>query len=350
MTVYFGVDFHARVQTISYCNTADGEIFVRELHHRKDDIRGFYAQFEGEVIVGIEASGFSTWFEEILEALGHQVWLGNAAEIRRLAKRRQKNDRRDAELILDLLMFGGFPRVYRPSLQSREILRTLRHRRRLVKLRTMVKNHLHALAINAGLPRASLGSARGRQRLRAEPLHGVMAEQCQEWLALHEQLDARILPLEAGLQREAESDPQVVRLRTHPGIGVLTALALLHVLGPLARFANSRKVAAYVGLDPREHSSAEHKRYLGISKAGSSLLRFLLGQAALTAAGGDEELGRFYRRISFRRGHQIAKVAVARKLLVRSFILLRDEIDYAEFLRRGVEARLARQARRSNHT
>ncbi len=91
-----------------------------------DPICGFYAQFKREVIVGIEASGFSTWFQEMLEALGHQVWLGDAAEIRRLARRRQKNDRRDAELIFDLLIDGGFPRVHRPSPESREILRTLR--------------------------------------------------------------------------------------------------------------------------------------------------------------------------------------------------------------------------------
>jgi len=88
MTVYCGVDFHARQQTIRYCDTADGEIHSRELDHQKDDLRSFYSQFKGEVIVGLEASGYSTWFEELVESLGHQVWLGDATEIRRRARRR----------------------------------------------------------------------------------------------------------------------------------------------------------------------------------------------------------------------------------------------------------------------
>src|SRR5215510_8274681 len=134
-TVYCGVDFHARVQTVAYCGTADGEIHLHELNHRKDDIRGFYSQFSGEVVIGLEASGYSPWFEQMLEELGHEVWLGHATEIRRSAKRRQKNDRRDAELILELLLKGDFPKIHRPSVHSNEILRMLRYRHRMVKMR-----------------------------------------------------------------------------------------------------------------------------------------------------------------------------------------------------------------------
>lgn len=103
MTTYCGVDFHARQQTVCYCDTADGVIHCHELHYAKDDVRGFYAQFTGDVSIGLEASGYSRWFVELLESLGHQVLIGDATEIRRRARRRQKNDRRDAELILDLL-------------------------------------------------------------------------------------------------------------------------------------------------------------------------------------------------------------------------------------------------------
>ena len=95
MTVYCGVDFHARLQSISYVDTCDGEVHHLQLNHRKDDVRAFYSQLAGDVIVGLEASGYSQWFEQMLTDLGHQVWLGNAAEIRRLARRRQKNDRRN---------------------------------------------------------------------------------------------------------------------------------------------------------------------------------------------------------------------------------------------------------------
>ena len=347
MTVYIGVDFHARVQTVCWCDLADGEIQVRELHHQEDDIRGFYAPFQGEVIVGVEASGYSTWFEEMLHELGYHVWLGNAREIRRLAKRRQKTDRRDAELILDLLLSDEFPRIYQPSPQSREVLRMLRYRHRLVKMRTMAKNSVPALAISVGLPlKRRLLTKGGREMLLAAPMSPVMSQQREQWLSLLTELDQRIAPLDAWLQEQAHGDPRVERRRTHPGLGLLTSLSLVHTLSPVQRLATSRKVVAYVGLDPMERSSAEKKRYLGISQEGSRLLRFLLVEAARASIKVDPELNRFYRRLVYRRGPQKAIVAVARQLLIRAYIRLRDEIDYAEFLRRGVEARSARSVHR----
>jgi len=171
------------------------------------------------------------------------------------------------------------------------------------------------------------------------------AMQCQreQWLQLLATLDQRISTCEKWLSDQALADQRVRRLRTHPGLGLLTALAVLHTLDPVSRFPNQRKVAAYGGFDPCEDSSAERKRYLGISKAGSKLLRFLLIEAGQTAVKEDAELKRFYWRLQQRRNKPKAKVAVARKLLIRSYILLRDEIDYAEFQRRAVAARLARE-------
>src|SRR5215203_4684435 len=163
MTLYCGVDFHARQQTVCFRDSAGGEARLAELRHDRDDVRGFYSQSAGEVVVGIEASGYSTWFVELLEGLGHRVLVGDAAEVRRLAKRRQKNDRRDASLILDLLLKGEFPQVHRPSFESREVLRLLRYRHKLVQIRTRAKNGLQALAFSAGSSgRSRLLSREGR--------------------------------------------------------------------------------------------------------------------------------------------------------------------------------------------
>src|ERR1700704_5068796 len=136
-TIYIGVDFHARQQTICYLKTETGELVTCELKHQdKAVVRAFYAQFRGPVIVGLEASGYSPWFERLLEELGCEVWLGHATEIRRRARWRQKNDRRDAELILELLLHHEFPRLHRPAVQSGEVMRMLRYRQKLIKLRT----------------------------------------------------------------------------------------------------------------------------------------------------------------------------------------------------------------------
>jgi transposase len=345
MTIHCGVDFHARQQTVCYCDSANGEVHLKELDHERDDVRGFYSALTGKVIIGIEASGYSTWFVELVEGLGHEVLIGDAAEIRRLAKRRQKNDRRDAGLILDLLLKREFPQVHRPSFESREVLRLLRYRHKLVQVRTRAKNSLQAVAFSAGsVGRSKLLSKAGRERFVLLPMSEAMIRQRDGWLSLIDDLSARIKSLDAWLGQQAKQDERVLRLQTHPGIGLLTSLALVHGLEPVTRFDGGRKVAAYVGLDPMEYSSGDKQRFGSISKGGSRLLRYLLVEAAQITVRRDEGLKRFYLRLLHRRGAQKAQVAVARKLLIRGYILLRDGIDYAEFLRRGVEARPARLA------
>ncbi len=345
MTVYIGVDFHARQQTISYLTTEDGEMRRLQLDHgQPDEVRRFYQQFAGQqVVVGFESSGYAAWFEEMLEELGCEIWIGHATAIRLFARRRQKNDRRDADLILDLLVSGDFPRIHRYSAASREVLQQLRYRQRLVKMRTMVVNSLLFLASSRGLSlRTQLKSRRGLERLQQlalpQPLTGQRDELCQLLLELKNKVDK----VEEWLAARAESDVRVKRLRTHYGIGPLTGLCLVHTLECPERFANSRKVTAYVGFDPVEDSSGERRRIGSISKQGSRLLRFYLVEAGQIAIRQDQDLARVYQRVLIRRGHAKAKVAIGRRLLVRAFIMLRDEIDYAEFQRRGVAARSSR--------
>jgi transposase len=346
-TIYIGVDFHARQQTICYLTTEGGEIVLHQLKHDdKAAVRSFYAQFTGRVIVGLEASGYSPWFEQLLEELGCEVWLGNAMQIRRRARSRHKNDRRDAELILDLMLHNEFPRLFVLPLQSREVLRMLRYRQKLIKMRTMAKNSLQALALQSGLAKGShLFTKAGQQELQTAPMSPAMQWQRDQWLQLLEPLNQRLLQTMLWLKQQSTADQRISRLRTHPGLGLLTALCLVHTLEPVTRFRNTRKVVGYAGLDPLEGSSAERIRFGAISKAGPRVLRYLLIEAAHTSVKYDPDLKRFYKRLAERRGRPKAKTAVGRKLLIRAYIMLRDEIDYAEFQRRAVAARLARQNR-----
>jgi len=350
MPVYIGVDFHARQQTLSYLTTKDGEIHRLRLEHTPDDprhenVRAFYSQFEDAVIVGFEAGGYSRWFENMLEKLGHEVWVGDATQIRRLAIRKQKNDRLDANHLLDLMISGRFPRLVRRSHDSSEVLRQMGYRHQLVKMRTMAKNSLRAIAIGAGLTvRSPLHSERGRARLETLDLSPMEAQQATGLIELIDHLNKEIKRVEEWLAEPAADDQRVLLLRTQHGIGLLTSLALVHTLEPVGRFSNGRKVAAYVGMDPVENSSGDRKQIGSISKAGSKLLRFLLGEAAQVAIKKDEDLKNLFRRVQKRRNTPKATVAVARKLLVRGFIMLRDQIDADEFRRRGVEVRSSRVA------
>jgi transposase len=349
-TIYIGVDFHARQQTICYLKTETGELVTCELQHQdKEKVRAFYAQFQGLVIVGLEASGYSPWFEALVEQLGCEVWLGDATEIRRRARWREKSDRRDAELILDLMLHHEFPRLHQPTVQSREILRMLRYRQKLIKFRTMSKNSLQAIALQAGLAKGSrLFSTAGQQELRTAEMSPVLQWQRDHWFELLKPLNQQLLETMVWFKAQSKGDAAITRLRTQPGIGLLTSLCLLHTLQPVSRFRNQRKVVAYAGFDPMIRSSADRKVYLGISKAGSRMLRYLLVEAVHTALRYDEDLKRFYKHLAERRGRPKAKVAAARKLLIRAYIMLRDEIDYAEFRRRAVAARLARGGQRPN--
>src|SRR6185503_7044557 len=211
--IYIGVDFHARQQTICYLTTEGGEIQLHELKHQhKQEVRAFYAQFQGRVIVGLEASGYSPWFERLLEELGCEVWLGHATEIRRRARWRQKNDRRDAELILDLMLHDEFPRLYLPPLQSREVLRMLRYRQKLVKIRTMGKNSLQALALQSGLAKGPhLFTKAGLQELRRAPMSAAMQWQREQWLQLLEPLNQRLLETMLWLKQQSQADARISR-------------------------------------------------------------------------------------------------------------------------------------------
>jgi transposase len=264
------------------------------------------------------------------------VLVGDAAKIRAMVVRKTKTDRRDARHILDLLRHDRFPTIWVPDPATRDLRALLTHRMRLVRIRTMVKNGLHAIALNYRLVRGSkLLRQAGLVQLHALVLPPHTARRRDQSLELLAGLTAQIRELDDAITTAALAHPDGPRLITHPGVGALTALATIVVLGPVARFHDSKHVVSYVGLAPAVNASAD-KYHLGhITKQGSALLRFALGQAASHASRMDADLRRTYFTLVHRRGRPKAKVAVARKLLVRLFIMLRDQVDYDEFRRRG---------------
>ena len=334
MTLYIGVDFHPHQQTVAMCNTEKGEIEQTTLFHNPELVRRFYEQLPKSV-VGIEASCTARWFEQMMNDLGHELLVGNPTQIRARARSRHKSDKRDADLLLDLLLKREFPALWRRSLAAQSVLELLRFRHSLVKQRTQVGNRLQALAHAAGLPKRGIRTKRARLALLASNFTETQSFERDQLFELLDDLNVRIKVIEALLEQKAAGDAQVERLLSHKGIGLLSALAVVHTLGDIARFPSSKEAVAYTGLDPLERSSAGRVRTGAISKAGSTVLRHLLGQAVQVASRYDDELKAFYKRLASRRTKSIAKVAATRKLLIRLFIMLRDEIDYAEFKRRG---------------
>lgn len=334
MTLYIGVDFHPHQQTVSYCQTEEGEVYQTSLLHNPEQVRSFYERLP-KAIVGIEASCSAAWFEQLLNDLGHELRVGNPCLIRARARSRHKSDKRDANLILDLLVKDEFPALWRRPVESQSVLEQLRFRYQLVKQRTQVCNRLQCLAHAAGLPKKGIQTKRARLALIEARLSETLEFQRDQLFELLDDLSGRIKVIERWLEEKAKREANVELLQTHKGVGLLSALVVVHTLGDVTRFSSSKEAVAFTGLDPLERSSAGRTRFGSISKAGSLQLRHLLGQAVHSAIRYDGELKSFYKRLATRRSKSVAKVATTRKLLVRLFIMLRDGIDYAEFRRRG---------------
>jgi len=256
----------------------------------------------------------------------------DAAKIRAMVPRITKTDRRDAAHLLHLLVEDRFPLIWVPDPGVRDLRALVAHRMRLVRMRTMVKNGLHAIALNHRLAVGrALFTRRGRAQLQALALPPHTTRRRDESLELLSWLDAHTDPLDGQIAAAAVADDQARRLMTHPGVGSLTALATVLVLGPVTRFPTSKHVVSYIGLAPTVDASADKCRLGHITKQGNVLLRYVLGQAGQVATRSDPDLRRLYSAVMHRHGRAKAKVAVARKLLVRLYIMLRDQIDYAEF-------------------
>jgi transposase len=326
-----GCDFHPGFQQIAIFDNRTGEVEEKRLPHRAEAER-FYRSLAGEEVrVGMEACGHYPWFERLLAELGIELWFGDAGRVRASVVRKQKTDRRDAEHLMHLLIEDRFPRIWVPSLEVRDVRQLLVHRHKQVQARTRSKNQLQAMALSHGVQKKyKLWSPAGRAELEQLPLLPYAGQRRQKLLQAVDELEAEIRELDRRVAEEAQQRPEAVLLMTHPGVGPVTALAMVLTLGPAERFESAKQVGSYFGLIPSEESSGGKQRLGRISKQGSSFLRFLLVEAGQTAARYDPQLKRFYKRLAMRKNRGVAKVAVARKLATRMYLMLREGWTYAQ--------------------
>jgi len=339
---YIGCDFHPSFQQVAMLDTETGELVERRLAHETGEVRVFYESLSKPVVVGVEASGNTYWFERLLAELGHELWMGDATAIRQQDGRKQKHDRRDAKLILKLMVENRFPRIWIPTVTERDLRQLLIHRRHLVRMRARTKNQLQHIALNQGMQRRyKLWTRAGMEMLRKLELEPWARQRRDALLEMLEQFDARIEPLEEAVKQAAQAHPRAKRLQTHPGVGPVISLATVLTMGDVRRFPNSRSWVSYLGLNPSEDSSGSKRRLGGISKQGNPFLRYLLVEGAASAAKGDPALGRMYARLKARKHHGVAKIAVARKLAVRLYWMERTHKRYPEVVRmQGSPSRL----------
>lgn len=331
-----GCDLHSRQQTLAMLDVDTGEVEERVLAHEGEQVREFYAGLPGPVRVGIEATGSMHWFLELMDELGVECQVGHPAKIRACEPRKQKHDRRDAMLLLNLLAEDRFPKIWMPTMEQRDVRELLLYRHQWVRIRVRMQNALQSIALSHGLRRGtSLWSKAGLEAIGALALPPYRTQRRDALVRTYRQLQTEIEALDKTVAACAEQRPQARRLMTHPGVGPITGLATEVFLGDATRFADGKAVASYVGMIPSEFSSAGRQRCGALTKQGNALVRFLWCEAVGHAARRDDALKRFFRRKLAQKGLGKATVATGRKLGIRLWIMMRDQIDYEEFCRRA---------------
>ncbi len=337
-----GCDFHPSWQQVCWVDTMTGETEEKKLVHGSGEAERFYRQLSGPALIGMESTGNHQWFLEMVTAAGHELWVGDAAKIRASDVRQQKHDRRDAALLLKLLLDGRFPRIWVPSSEQKDLRQLLIHRHKLVRVRAQVKNELQHLALNQGVQRKQrLWSAAGQKVLNELALRRWGSRRREDLLKLLAMLDQQIAPLDLAVEQAAQENSQAKLLLSQPGVGPVTSLAFVLTMGDVSRFRRGKQVASYLGLIPREYSSGGHQRLGSISKQGNRFMRMLLVEAAQIAVRYDPGMRNEYLHRCHSKAKGVAKVAAARKLAIRLYWMLRTQKPYPQIVRIESSSRVA---------
>jgi transposase len=282
--------------------------------------------------VALEVTGNAWAIARILEPHVARVIVVSPSDTG-IRQARAKTDRLDARALARLLWAGQLDGVWTPDERIRAMRRRLARRAQLVRARSRAKNEIHAVLMRclADRPPASdLFGVKGRRWLAERQLPVVERETVDSAMRQVEFLDTEIAAVEQLIAADALSWPEVKRLMTVPGVNVIVAATFMAAVGDIRRFADRRKLTAYLGLDPRVRQSGTGPAAHGhISKQGSGSARHALVEACWTTVRQPGPLAGFYRRVRARRGHSIAIVASARKLACLFWCLLTRGEDYA---------------------
>lgn len=338
MENFAGVDLHKRVSQLALLRNGKEPSQVR-FPNDLARVKGVLRRLPAHTKIALEATGSWWWFVEKARSLGHEVYLSHPKQTKAIASARLKSDKVDALMLARLLKTDLLPTVWIPGDKERQIRELLTHRARVVRQRTTVINELNALYAKRNLDFAMVNQRGSAMVARAEDLSGYGPSIVERDVELLRVLNEQLRMLGKELNRIAQDNEQARRLMTIVGVGPITAVAVCCWVGQIDRFANAKKLASYFGLAPRVRQSAGKERHGHITKEGNRMVRSLLIEAALSGIRYSKgQARRQYIGVLKRRGKQIARVAVANKLVGVMFHMMKEGIDNQEFLRRGSSA------------
>lgn len=264
------------------------------------------------------------WLAELCDDLGLDAHMAHPLQCKAIAAARLKNDKVDARTLAHLLRADLLPEAWIAPAEVRDVRALLRHRARLVRSQCSAKVRIHAVLADRGVRvDGDLWTKSGHVMLTEAPLPATQRAIVEDYLALIDALATPVKRLQRQIAAMAKPDPRVDALRTQPGVGLLTAMTLVAEIGDINRFGSARKLCAWAGLTPSVRNSDVKVRHGHITKQGSTWMRWILVEAAQHARK-HPPYAHVYAQIAQRRGKKIATVAVARKLLARSYHLLKE--------------------------
>src|SRR3954454_18497941 len=329
MAIVMGRDQHRAQIAAEWIDTDTGEVSrARIAPALRGDVRRFLERFDGQRLeVALEATTGWRFVVEELRATGAEVHLAEPAETaaRRGTKKRAKTDRADARHLRELLMIGRLPESWIPPDHLLDLRAKVRLRHTLVDQRGEWQQRIQAVLYHHGFPqRHGLLTADNRAWLEGLPLPASAREQVAVALVMIDALDVQAAPISRELRLYARRQAGCRALMKHYGIGELTAVTILAELGDARRFSSSRHAVRYAGLDITVHQSDQRRAAGHLSRQGPPALRWALYEAAQLARRPGSPDHAYYEQAAARLGGNRACLAVARKLLKRSYHTLRE--------------------------
>jgi transposase len=321
-TEYIGIDLHKAFFQVCAKDPTGVTRWEGRWPRTPVGIAAFLARCAGDSRVAIEASGPTWSFADQLVDAVRQVQVIDPRKTRLRAGYAAKTDRLDARRLADALRRESVVAVYYPPPAIRQVRELCRYRGTLVRVRTAVKQRLHALLLRQGLttPRlADLFGVGGRQWLATVHLEGWAEESLRGLDALYQTLEAQLAPVERTVEREAQGDPIARALDQIPGVGAVLGLMIRAEVGTITRFARPGQLASYAGVVPRVSESAGRRVHGPITREGSPWLRWALIQAAIHGPRRRDAIGRWARHLALQKGAFKARAAVARRLCEEIF-------------------------------
>jgi transposase len=331
--IHVGVDLHQRFCYMTALEASGKKRDSGAVTNEKRALRKYFRQFGGEAVqVAVEACGFWPAFREVVEPEVERLVLVHPQRVKAIASAKLKNDRVDSQTLAHLLRCELLPESWKADRNTQARRQQVRLRTTLVRQRTRLKNQVHAVLHQQGQrsPATDLFGRKGRLWLGGVKLPETARSSVNTCLRMIDHYGEEIQKQNLQLREKAKSDERVQWLMTIPGIGEVSAMMVLAEIGEVSRFARKEALCSYAGLVPWVRESAGKAARGSITRQGSSRLRWIMVEAAQTATRSSAAVKRYYERLLRKKHKHVARVAVARKLLIAVYALLHDGVMFDE--------------------